>query len=67
MPYARHLLQSLEVTAVTQARLSDDAKPGTSQWSLVGGQAVLFDALGLAGSKDGFWSTSIQPGNPYEV
>lgn len=66
MPYARHLLQSLEVPAVTQARASDDALPGSSQWSLLGGQAVLYDALGLAPSKDGFWSTSLQPDNPYQ-
>jgi hypothetical protein len=28
-------------------------------------QSLLFDALGLAPSKDGFWTTSVQPGNPY--
>lgn len=26
---------------------------------------MLFAALGLAPSKDGFWSTTVQPGNPY--
>jgi hypothetical protein len=45
MPFARHLLASLEVGAVTQARASDDYKPGDDQWA-IGGQAVLFDALG---------------------
>ena len=30
-----------------------------------GKQSLLFDALGLAPSKDGFWTTSVQPGNPY--
>jgi len=75
MPYVRHLLQSLEVNSrfsyedsnvVTQARASDDHKPSEDedQWR-VGGQAMLIHALGLRPSKDGFWSSSSQPGNPY--
>jgi hypothetical protein len=84
MPYVRHLLQSLEVPVVTQARASDDYVVGPpppqsplqqpppdqttthsfSNWK-IGGQSLLLDALGLAPSKDGFWSTPIQPGNPY--
>ena len=28
MPYARHLLQSVEIPVVTQARASDDYQPG---------------------------------------
>ena len=66
MPSARHLLASLEIPAVTQARASDDYKPSddTEQWR-IGGQSALMDALGLAPSKDGFWSTSVQSGNPY--
>lgn len=75
MPYVRHLLQSLEVNSifgyadsniVTQARASDDHKPSEDedQWR-IGGQAMLLNALGLRPSKDGFWSSSSQPGNPY--
>ena len=66
MPHIRHVLQSVEFPVVTQARASDDYKPGedTEQWR-IGGQSLLFSALGLAPSKDGFWSTSVQPGNPY--
>lgn len=68
MPYIRHLLQSLEIDIVTQARASDDyvVSPyeGVDNWR-IGGQTVLLEALGLASSKDGFWSTEYQSGNPY--
>jgi hypothetical protein len=66
MPYTRHLLQSLEIESVTQARASDDYKPGEDleQWR-IGGQNILLAALGLAPSKDAYWSASVQPGNPY--
>lgn len=66
MPHIRHVLQSVEFPVVTQARASDDYKPGedTEQWR-IGGQSLLFASLGLAPSKDGFWSTTSQPGNPY--
>lgn len=66
MPYVRHLLQSLEIAAVTQARASDDYKPGEDldQWK-IGGQSILIEALGLVPSKDGFWTTTYQDGNPY--
>lgn len=70
MPHIRHLLASLEVTAVTQARASDDYVVAPydgvnfDNWR-IGGQSMLMDALGLAPSKDGFWSTTNQPGNPY--
>ena len=68
MPYVRHLLASVEVAAVTQARASDDYVVGPlwgpPNWN-IGGQSLLIEALGLAPSKDGFWSTSVQAGNPY--
>lgn len=66
MPYIRHVLQSLEISAVTQARASDDYKPlvETEQWR-IGGQSILFDALGLSPSKDGIWTTTFQDGSPY--
>jgi hypothetical protein len=68
MPYIRFLLQSVEVAAVTQARASDDyvvaPYDGVDNWRIAG-QSILIDALGLAPSKDGFWTTAFQPGNPY--
>jgi hypothetical protein len=36
----------------------------TENWR-IGAQSLLFDSLGLAPSKDGFWSSTSQPGNPY--
>ena len=65
MAYSRHLLQSLEVPAVTQARASDDYQPGSVANWRTGGLAMLHDALGLAPSKDSFWSSPRQPGSPY--
>jgi hypothetical protein len=66
MPHIRHILQSVECASVTQARASDDYKPSqnTEQWR-IGGQSILLEALGLAPSKDGVWTTTSQPGNPY--
>ena len=68
MPFVRHLLESVKYPAVTQARASDDyvVSPfvGHDNWR-VGGQSVLIENLGLRPSKDGFWSSGYQPGNPY--
>ena len=68
MPHVRHLLQSLEFPAVTQVRASDDyvVSPydGEDNWR-IGGNTLLIDALGMAPSKDSFWSSRSQPGNPY--
>ena len=66
MPYIRHVLQSLEISAVTQARASDDYKPlvDSEQWR-IGGQSILFNAVGISPSKDGIWTTTLQPGSPY--
>jgi len=68
MPYPRFYLQSLEIPAITQIRVSDDYGPGGSradQWS-IGDSALLADALGLRPFKDTFWTTSIQVGNRYD-
>lgn len=70
MSYSRHILQSLEIPAVTQARVSDDYQPGlkpkNNDQYKIGITAMFADALNLAPSKDTFWSTSEQPGNPYK-
>ena len=70
MPYPRHALQSVELLAVTQVRVSDDYVPGPAwthqdsapqQWR-IGGSSILADALSLAPFKDNFcaaqtWTT----------
>lgn len=58
MPYPRHVLQSLEIPAVTQIRASDDYSPANDQWS-IGVSSMLAHAVGLAPFKvricDGTW------------
>ena len=51
MPWPRHLLQSVEISAVTQTRVSDDYAPGNTQWE-IGDTTILAHALGLAAFKD---------------
>jgi len=64
MAYPRHYLQSAEIPAVTQIRVSDDYQPGNDQWK-IGLSSILAYSLGLASFKDNFWTTTHQPGNPY--
>lgn len=64
MPHMRHVLQSLEVSAVTQVRASGDYLLNEHQWR-IGGQSIVLNALGLLPSKDGFWSTKYQEGHVY--
>ncbi|CAL1533730.1 unnamed protein product [Lymnaea stagnalis] len=64
LAYSRHILQSLEIPAVTQARVSRDYSPGGKQWD-IGITSMLADAVGLAPFKDTFWTTEVQPGSPY--
>ena len=61
MPWPRHIMQSLEVQAVTQVRVSDDYRPGNSQW-MIGDTTMLAHALGLASFKDNFHSSPIEKG-----
>jgi hypothetical protein len=71
MPFIRHLFQSLEIDVVTQARASDDYVVGPDEYAgsnpnwRIGGQNLLIDSLGMRPSKDGYWTTSYQPGNTY--
>ncbi|KAJ1458189.1 hypothetical protein M885DRAFT_95114 [Pelagophyceae sp. CCMP2097] len=62
MSWPRHILQSVELQAVTQARASADYQPGNSQWRL-GLSSMLAHALALTPTKDVFWSTSDQSGS----
>ncbi|XP_012945349.1 uncharacterized protein LOC106013638 [Aplysia californica] len=66
MAYSRHILQSLEIPAVTQARASEDYQPGKRQWD-IGITSMFIHAVGLAPSKDTFWTTAVQPGNRYHA
>ena len=51
MPWTRHILQSVEIPAVTQTRVSEDYIPGNSQWQ-IGDTTILAFSLGLASFKD---------------
>lgn len=65
MPVPRFALQSLEIAAVAQIRVSDDYVPNsgeTTQWR-IGDSNMFAGALGLAPFKDSFWTTSLQPGS----
>ncbi|XP_046547865.1 uncharacterized protein LOC124257770 isoform X1 [Haliotis rubra] len=64
MSYPRHMLQSLEIPVVTQARASHDNRPGTDNWK-IGVTSLFAWAIGIAPFKDIFWTTSVQPGNTY--
>ncbi|CAH1778788.1 unnamed protein product [Owenia fusiformis] len=64
MSNPRHILQSLEIPVVTQARVSDDYHPGNSQWK-IGISSMFANALGYAPFKDNFWTTTVQPGTSY--
>jgi hypothetical protein len=72
MAYPRHVLSSVRLDAVTQVRASCDYHPGTAmscsypycQFNVATSSLLLW-ALGLAPSKDNFWSTENQTGSRY--
>lgn len=65
MSMVRHILQSVELPAVTQARASGDYHSDlTDQWKL-GDSSILADAIGIYPTKDNAWSVAVQPDNPY--
>jgi len=49
---------------VTNARASGDYHPGNGQWD-TGTTALLAHAVGIAPSKDNYWSTAVQSGTHY--
>ncbi|KAK6196067.1 hypothetical protein SNE40_001362 [Patella caerulea] len=63
MSNPRHILQSLEIPVVTQARASGDYRAGGDNWK-IGISSIFTDAVGVAPFKDNFWSSADQPGNP---
>lgn len=62
MTYCRHVLQSLEIPAVTQIRASDDYHPGSNDWRPLGLTSMFVDALDLIPTKDNFWSSAFAEG-----
>ncbi|KAK0063410.1 hypothetical protein Bpfe_007051 [Biomphalaria pfeifferi] len=64
MSLPRHALQSLELPVVTQIRVSNDYHLSEDQWK-IGVTSHLANALGLAPSKDTFWTTTKEIGNKY--
>jgi hypothetical protein len=64
MPLPRHMLESTKHKAVTNARASGDYHPGAGNWG-IGLSSLLYWALGVAPSKDDWWSTETQPNSPY--
>merc|ERR1712232_559071 len=57
MAWPRHVMQSLEMPAVTQARGSPDYHVSSDQWR-IGDNALFLDPLGLRTTKDCFRSNS---------
>ena len=60
MSHVRHILQSLEMPAVTNARASGDYHPGSGQWN-VGTSSILAHAVGEKGALLVFFSPLHQP------
>ena len=44
--------------------MSNDYQPGEDNW-MIGFSSMFADAIGVAPFKDNFWTTAVQPGNPY--
>lgn len=66
MALPRHMLQSASFERVTQARASHDyAQSRKDQWSTPEFNGLLYWAVGVLPFKDDFWTTSVQPGNPW--
>lgn len=57
MPMVRHLLQSVEIPRMNQARASGDYHPGNDQWN-IGISSILYHALDIRPFKDNFRTTS---------
>ncbi|KAH8061053.1 hypothetical protein JL722_4347 [Aureococcus anophagefferens] len=63
MSWSRHMLQSVELQAVTQARASGDYHAGDGQWQL-GLSSIFARAIGVTPTKDNFWSLPATRGAP---
>ena len=58
------MLESTKHQAVTNARASGDYHPGAGNWDIAV-SSLLYWAIGIAPSKDDYWTTEVQTGNPY--
>ena len=64
MSHTRHVLAGAQQLHITQSRASNDYKEmGSDQWD-IGRSSLFADALGMAPSKDSFWSSSEQQQAP---
>ncbi|XP_071835064.1 uncharacterized protein [Apostichopus japonicus] len=66
MPMVRHLLQSVEIPRMNQARASGDYHPGNDQWN-IGISSILYHALDIRPFKDNFRTTSANEHHPKYV
>mmetsp|Transcript_14835 Transcript_14835/g.43962 ORF Transcript_14835/g.43962 Transcript_14835/m.43962 type:complete len:865 (-) Transcript_14835:64-2658(-) len=64
MSHVRHILESTQLLQVTNARASGDYHPGSGQWN-IGTTSILAHAVGIAPSKDNYWSVPKQSGTHY--
>lgn len=65
MPLPVHILHSTLSQPVTNARASGDYHPGANNYE-IGLSSLFYYAVGIAPSKDDWWTTEVQPGNPYK-
>ena len=65
MSHCRHIMQSVEIPAVTNARASGDYHAGSDQWRPLGGTGIFGWAVAIAPTKDNYWSTDVQTGSAY--
>merc|ERR1712228_97673 len=66
MSYPRHLLSSVELSAVTQIRASHDYHPGNDQWQ-IGISSIFASSLDIMPSKDSYWSQNDAQSGHYAV
>ena len=64
MPLPRHMLESTQFQAVTNARASGDYHPGAGNFD-ISQSSLFYWALGVAPSKDDWWTTEVQTDSPY--
>jgi hypothetical protein len=65
MSHCRHIMQSVEIPAVTNARASGDYHAGGDQWKPLGTTGIFAWAVAIAPTKDNYWSTDVQTGSAY--
>ena len=61
MSLTRNVLQSVEIPAVTQVRVSRDYQPANGQWA-ISDSSILAYSVGLFPSKDNFHSSIVEKG-----